>query len=147
MQQMQKIPSEVHGVLDYMTGGLLIALPRLLRWPARMTNLVTGVALGHMAYSLMTNYELGLFKTLPFKTHLAIDVVAGAMFAAAPLLFKDEDTSITATMMGLGVYELAVTAMTNPEPYQEDWANHLVDDVRETISSRASDVREAVQSR
>jgi hypothetical protein len=142
---MEKLPSEVHGVIDYLTAGMLMALPRMFRWSSKATTLMTGAALGTMVYSLMTRYELGLFKMLPFKTHLALDAMNGAMFAAAPLLMPDEDPSVTAAMVGIGVFELAVIAMSNPEPFQDDWANDMVEQVRGTASERIEGMRDTMQ--
>src|SRR3954469_1974115 len=122
---MEKIPSEVHGIVDYLGIGMLLALPRRLRWPRNISNIMTGVALGTAVAGMLTRYELGVFKVIPFKAHLAMDAAKGAAFLAAPLLLDEDDPNVTTALFGLGVFELAMVGLTNPEPYQDDWANRL----------------------
>jgi hypothetical protein len=80
------ISTRTHGILDYLTAGALLALPRALGWSAPVTKLVTGAALGTLAYSALTRYELAPAKVLPMRAHLALDGLSGALFAAAPFL-------------------------------------------------------------
>lgn len=82
------IPTQVHAVLDYLTGGTLVAAPRLLGLTGTTAGKVLGIAGGiATAQSLMTDYELGLVKVIPMRSHLALDAASGAMVAASPWLF------------------------------------------------------------
>ena len=86
---MRFIPTRVHGILDYATGLLLIAAPWLLgfaRYGAE-TWIPVLLGAGALAYSLLTDYELGLVKVLPMKAHLALDAASGVLLAASPWLF------------------------------------------------------------
>jgi hypothetical protein len=83
------IPTQVHAVVDYLTGGALVAAPRVLGITdepsaARVLELAGG---GAAAYSLLTDYELGLIKVLPMRAHLLLDAGSGALIAASPWLF------------------------------------------------------------
>lgn len=83
------IPTRVHGVIDYVTGSALMAAPELFRLKdvpasALAPRLAGG---GATAYSLATDYELGVVKALPMKAHLALDAASGALLAASPWLF------------------------------------------------------------
>lgn len=51
---------------------------------------------------------------LPMKTHLAIDMASGGMLALSPLLLKkrERDVAKIATLVGLGLYEIAVAMLT-----------------------------------
>lgn len=113
---MKLFSTRMHGVLDYLSVGTLLALPRVLRWSDQVTSVMTGAALGTLSYSLLTRYELGLFKVLPMQAHLALDALSGSVFSSAPWLFPDEDTSVTGTLVGLGLFELAVALTTETEP-------------------------------
>ena len=85
----QVIPTSVHGVLDYATGSALLAAPELLRLkdapPAALVPRLAGA--GAVAYSLLTDYELGLVKLVPMRAHLALDALSGAFLACSPWLF------------------------------------------------------------
>ena len=108
------VSTKTHGVLDYLSVGTLLALPRALGWGARATNLLTSAAVGTLAYSLLTRYELGLFKILPMPGHLALDAMQGALLSAAPALLPDEDGSVSAVLVGLGAFELGAALSTQP---------------------------------
>lgn len=82
------IPTQAHAVLDYLTGGTLVAAPRLLGLSGTTAGKVLQMAGGiATAQSLMTDYELGLVKVIPMRAHLTLDAMSGAMVAASPWLF------------------------------------------------------------
>jgi hypothetical protein len=76
---------------------------------------------------LLTRYELGVFKLIPMRGHLALDAISGATFAAAPFLFPDEPASVTGTLAGLGVFELVAAFTTDTEPSLGEQASQLGD--------------------
>jgi hypothetical protein len=108
---MRFIPTRVHGVLDYLTAGVLIAAPLMLstrqngvqRW------LPVALGVGTIGYSLLTDYELGLFKVIPMPMHLALDAVNGSLLAASPWLFGFAE-EVSAPHVGFGLFEIIVTA-------------------------------------
>ena len=81
---MRFIPTKFHAPLDYIVGAVLIAGPWILQYSddnaATVISIVLGVGL--IAYSLLTNYELGVWKVAPMAVHNLIDIVAGALLAA-----------------------------------------------------------------
>jgi SPW repeat-containing protein len=90
---MRFIPTKLHAPLDYIVGAVLIAGPWIFQYSdsgaATAISIVLGVGL--IAYSLFTNYELGLWKVAPMAVHNLIDIVAGALLAASPWLFGFAD--------------------------------------------------------
>ena len=114
---MRFIPTRVHGVLDYLTAGVLIAAPAMLgfRKHGMQTWLPIVLGAGTIGYSVLTDYELGLFKIIPMPMHLALDAANGALLAASPWLFGfAEETSVP--HFGLGLFEIAVTASSQTTP-------------------------------
>jgi len=107
------IPTTVHGVLDYMTAGLLFALPRALGWGTCATRVMDIAGSGAVAYSLLTKYELGVVKVLPMKAHLALDAMSGAALIGAAALMDEEDADVRATIAGVGAFEIAASLMSN----------------------------------
>ena len=112
---MRFIPTRVHGVLDYLTAGVLIAAPALLgfRKHGMQSWLPMALGVGTIGYSLLTDYELGLFKIIPMPVHLALDAANGALLAASPWLFGFSE-EVSAPHLGLGLFEIAVTASSQP---------------------------------
>ena len=86
---MRIVSTKTHGVLDYLTSATLLAVPKALGLEdvptsARALKLAGG---GATAYSLLTDYELGVAKLLPMPVHLALDAASGALLASSPWLF------------------------------------------------------------
>jgi hypothetical protein len=114
---MRSIPTRVHGVLDYVTAGVLIAAPSMLgfRKHGMQTWLPMALGIGTIGYSVLTDYELGLFKIIPMPMHLALDAANGALLAASPWLFGFAE-EVSAPHLGLGLFEIVVTASSKPTP-------------------------------
>ncbi len=88
---MRFIPTRVHGVLDYATGASMLALPKLLGIAESRTSARAMRAWGAMATlsGLVTAHELGVWRVVPMRAHLAVDALGGAAMAALPLLSSD----------------------------------------------------------
>jgi hypothetical protein len=63
------------------------------------------LGIGLIAYSLLTDYELGAWKVAPMAVHNLIDVIAGAVLALSPWLFgfADEGTNAWAPLVVVGL--------------------------------------------
>lgn len=109
---MKPISPTMHGVLDYGTAGLFFALPRLLNWQGQARNLLTGAALGSVAYSLLTDYDLGVVRLLPMPAHLAVDGLLDATLFGGAALLGDEEPSVRPALLALGLAGLTITLLT-----------------------------------
>jgi hypothetical protein len=107
----------MHGVLDYLTAGVLIAAPSLLgfRKGGAQTWLPMALGAGTIAYSLLTDYELGLVKVIPMPVHLALDAANGALLAASPWLFGFAE-DVSTPHLGLGLFEISASAFSQTAP-------------------------------
>ena len=92
---MRFIPTKFHAPLDYIVGAALISAPWIFQFSEHKAATVVPIVLGIglIAYSLFTNYELGVWKVAPMAVHNVIDVVAGTVLAASPWLFGFADES------------------------------------------------------
>ena len=84
------ISPTLHGFADYSAGVGLIVLPNILELGtssplAYWLSVVTGMAV--LLASSLTNYKLGIFRTIPFQGHLAIDLMVALAFVTAPWIF------------------------------------------------------------
>ena len=111
---MKPIHSRAHGILDYLVGVVLIILPTLLGFadgPERWLPIVLGIAT--IIYSLLTDYELGALRLIPFRAHLIIDAFSGVLLALSPWLFGFADRVIAPHLI-LGLAELGVVMLSRP---------------------------------
>jgi hypothetical protein len=113
---MRIIPTQIHGVLDYATGGVLLSAPNLLGLggvpsSARVLRLAGGVA---ALYSMLTDYELGAVKLVPMPAHLALDAASGALLASSPWLlgFAREGPRYWLPHVLVGATEMLAAATT-----------------------------------
>ncbi len=114
---MRVISTKVHGVMDYLMGVLLIAAPWLLNFnrDGAETWIPVILGVGVIVYSLMTDYELSISKTLSMKTHLTLDIASGIFLAASPWIFGFNDYVYLPHLI-LGIVEVGVGAMTETTP-------------------------------
>jgi uncharacterized membrane protein len=110
---MRFISTRVHGVLDYVAGVLLIFAPRIFGFqsggPEDRIPVILGAIL--LIYSLLTRYELGLFKVIPFKGHLTLDFLSGVFLAISPWAFGFSDR-VWAPHLVLGLLEIGASLMS-----------------------------------
>jgi hypothetical protein len=107
------ISTKTHAVLDYLTIGSFLFVPRLLNFSKTVTTGMTAVGLTKLAYTLLTRHELGAYKVLPMKAHLAMDVAGGAMLCALPFMAgHDADDLETAVCAGMGAFDIAAAPLT-----------------------------------
>jgi hypothetical protein len=112
---MRFIPTKFHAPLDYIVGVALIAAPWIFQFSdvtaATIVSIVLGIGL--IAYSLITDYELGVWKVAPMAVHNLIDVVAGLFLAASPFIFGFSDESanvwVPHVVVGLAAVFLGLT--------------------------------------
>ncbi|HEX8672901.1 MAG TPA: SPW repeat protein [Longimicrobium sp.] len=115
-----RIPTRVHGVLDYLMGALLIAAPWLLGFATGGPEqwVPVGVGAGAILYSLFTDYELGAVKRIQVPMHLLLDGIAGVVLIASPwVLGFDEKVWIPHVVAG--ALEVVTAFFTNTIPAYE----------------------------
>ena len=111
------IPTKIHGVLDYLMGLFLIAVPWILNFDAGGAETWVPVLLGigAIAYSLMTDYELGLVPVFSMRAHLGLDAASGILLATSPFLFGFNDIVYWPHLI-LGLAEVAASQLTSKTP-------------------------------
>ncbi|HYF70330.1 MAG TPA: SPW repeat protein [Ohtaekwangia sp.] len=115
---MRFISTKAHGVVDYLMSILLIASPWLFNFDRGGAETWVPVILGAGAivYSLLTNYEMGMSKTISMRMHLNLDLVSGVMLAASPWIFGFSEFVYMPHLI-FGILEIGASLMTNPVPY------------------------------
>jgi hypothetical protein len=114
---MRFLPTRIHGYLDYLVGAFLIAVPWVFDFAAGgwETWIFVALGAGAIAYSLFTNYELGISRTFSMRTHLLFDTLSGVLLAASPWLFGFADY-VWEPHVIFGLIEIGVAMVTKREP-------------------------------
>lgn len=108
------IPTRIHGVLDYCMAALLIAAPWLFHFDRDRVAMAVPVTLGiaTILYSLLTNYEYGVFRLIPMSVHLTIDIIAGVLLACSPWIFGFSDRIIWPHLTA-GILEILIALVSS----------------------------------
>jgi SPW repeat-containing protein len=104
---MRFIPTKVHAPLDYIVGVALIAAPWIFQFSEHRAATIVPIVLGIglIAYSLLTDYELGVWKVAPMAVHNLIDIAAGTLLATSPWIFgfADETANVWVPHLVVGI--------------------------------------------
>jgi len=105
----------MHGIMDLLTAGMTLALPRMLDCSEKLRTGMTCMALTKLGYGLMTRHELGLLKKIPMKTHLVLDTISGATMAALPFMVDEEDPQAITACVAMGMLDIAAAPLTQTQ--------------------------------
>jgi len=103
--------------MDYLMGALLIASPWLFNFARGGAETWVPVILGAGAivYSLLTDYELGVSRSISMRTHLTLDMWSGILLAASPWLFAFNEYVFMPHLI-LGLLEIGASLVTERTP-------------------------------
>ncbi|HEX2940403.1 MAG TPA: DUF4336 domain-containing protein, partial [Rhodopila sp.] len=109
------ISTRTHGLIDYGVAGVMAGLavgsglPRSVRW-------TLGLAAGyHAGYSMLTDYEAGLYPRLDMRQHLALDTAGALAIGAAGTLMRRQPKRIRAMLLATAIAELSIVALSSRE--------------------------------
>lgn len=123
------ISRKMHGVADYAYAPLMFAAPEISGFidedkAVTVSRIVGG---GVLAATMLTKAEWGVYKLLPFKTHLALDVAVSLFSFAAPWIFGfSNNKRARNTYLAMGAIGAVVTSLT--QPYEMGAGIKITDD-------------------
>lgn len=106
-----------HGIVDYVVGILLLVSPWLFgfadnSYTAMIVMRTMGIIL--IGLSLLTDYPLGVFKVIPFKTHGIIEAIGAVFLLLSPWIMGYSIIgSATSIAVIVGLLWITVVVMTN----------------------------------
>lgn len=109
------IPRPLHAVTDYLFAAALAASPSLIGFEEEDDAILSArILAGTTVFaSLLTRYELGLLRLIPFNWHLRLDFLAALPTLAAPWLFGFENNKHARnTFLAFGIFELMAVALS-----------------------------------
>ncbi len=132
-------------MLDYIHGAALLATPELLRTgdEPRSTLVSRLAGGGATAYTMTTDFELGVVRALPMRVHLALDALSGALLAGAPWLlgYARGGPRYWLPHAFVGVADVIVAMTTKTEPSYYKAKPESVDVFRGMLKARGASGR------
>ncbi|MEO1107214.1 MAG: hypothetical protein AAFX90_04750 [Pseudomonadota bacterium] len=111
------VTRSVHAYLDYPVAIALMVLPFVLGLGqsnplALWLSVVTGAAA--FVLTVLTDHHLGIWRVLPYKFHLAVDLLVGITFLFAPSMFGFSGLDAAFYWLN-GAAVVAVISLSAPE--------------------------------
>ncbi len=111
---MKIISSKTHGILDYATVIFLLASPALFKMEAPLSTITYALGVVHLCLTVLTNFEAGLIKVIPFRIHGLIEVVVALGSAILAFWFYEHVNTLGFYYyMALAIVILAVFILTD----------------------------------
>jgi hypothetical protein len=114
----QPISRRQHGFTDYSYIPLALTIPKLAGFEDEKSAVtMTRVLAGNIfVSSFFTRAEWGVVKTMPYKTHLILDVAVGVLAASSPWLldFAKNKAARNAFLL-LGTFGILAGTLSRPE--------------------------------
>jgi hypothetical protein len=120
---MALISTRTHAVGDYAGGALMIVAAKLpFVRDRRAAALLRVAGAGTLVASALTDYELGVWRKLPMRTHLAGDGLAAALMTASAALLRRSGAGAGSWLphAAIGLGQLAGAALTDRAPSGAD---------------------------
>lgn len=116
---MRFVTKTIHAWLDYPVALALIALPFLLGLGgshALALMIAPVVGLAAFVLTIFTDHHLGIFRVLPYKLHLAVDLAVGLLFLILPVTLGFTGLDAAFYLLN-GAAVVAVIALSKPEDH------------------------------
>lgn len=111
---MKIISSKTHGILDYATVIFLLASPTLFKMEAPLSTITYALGVVHLTMTVLTNFEAGIIKLIPFRIHGLIEIVVALGAAILAFWFYEHvDTLGFYYYMALAIVILIVFILTD----------------------------------
>lgn len=126
---MRFIPTRFHGILDYIVGVFMITAPWVLDFSdndaATWTIVIAGVLV--LLQTIMTDFEVGLIRRIPMKSHLTMDFILGLALAVSPWLLNFDERVYMPHLI-IGVFSMLASLTTHRVPSHSYKAEHTSPD-------------------
>ena len=86
---MNIISPRLHGALDYITILFLGLSPFLFQMNPAARTFTFALGIVHLSLTLLTDFDLGVFKVIPLKIHGTIEVTVSAVLVFIAFLFRN----------------------------------------------------------
>jgi hypothetical protein len=90
---MKFISPAIHGIIDILVVIFLLASPTLFGFTELVVRFTYALATVHLLLTLLTRYDIGIFKVIPLPAHGSIELIVGiALIILAYTWFRHDVT-------------------------------------------------------
>jgi hypothetical protein len=114
-----RLSTRIHGIVDYLVGGLLVVLAVLsghVGEPAGLSLIGGGIVV--IATAAVTDFEAGVLRRLQIPVHLWVDGIVGLLLAVSPWLLVFYEI-LWLTHVAFGILLVGVAFFTHTVPGYE----------------------------
>lgn len=86
---MNILNSKSHGILDYIFSLFLLASPTLFQMDGHLSTITYVLGIAHLFITMLTKFEVGVIKLIPFRIHGLIEIVVAVVLVALAFWFKN----------------------------------------------------------
>jgi hypothetical protein len=83
---MRILNARIHGVLDFVTVGILLLGPLLFGLGGSPAAIAYSLAAIHLLMTLLTRFPMGIWKTIPFFVHGIVELIVGVSLLILPTI-------------------------------------------------------------
>lgn len=87
---MNILTSKSHGILDYIFSIFLLSAPTLFQMEGDLCTITYVLGAAHLLITVLTNFEVGLIKLIPFRIHGLIEIVVSIVLVALAFWFNSQ---------------------------------------------------------
>ncbi len=91
---MKVISSKVHGILDYATVIFLLLSPTMFDMQGNLAIFTYALGCIHFLLTILTAFEVGLIKVIPFRLHGLIEIVVAIALVGVAFWFRSQDSGL-----------------------------------------------------
>ncbi len=91
---MKIISPKVHGILDYLTVVFLFAAPTIFKMEGTLCTFTYVLGGIHLLLTVLTDFEPGIFKVIPFKIHGVIELIVAVALVAVAFWFNSNGSEL-----------------------------------------------------
>lgn len=91
---MKIISSKVHGILDYIVVVFLLASPTIFKMEGMLATFTYALGCIHFLLTILTNFELGIIKLIPFRIHGLIEIIVAVALVAVAFWFYSQGSTL-----------------------------------------------------
>ena len=84
---MRILSATTHGIIDYLLVLFLAASPSLFHMEGVLSTITYSLAGIHLLLTILTNYDPGLIKVIPFRVHGLIEIVVAVALGVLGFYF------------------------------------------------------------